>query len=361
MIAATWLLALAAQSPPAPPHAAATPVSASAELAIELPDGPVRDAWERRAALPATAPAPVPHAQGAAPDDAWSRWAELVEQRRSDELALLAAEQRRWDDAWRHWVASADARGGLGLLAARRTLAPLLLGHALDARGDGVADGAVLRPALPPQPPGPPGTYQRCRSAVRGLRVGAATLDLELSLELDGVQIDVTHVGGGACRVAIALPTMPQFALAQIYADWEERAAVADAPIELAIQPGDERHTLWGRFEPRANPWPARVPERMPDAIARKGIELLCDAADPRRAELAQFGAALGRLTGARVALRDASEPALRGAEAGAFGAGAGLVIDLRVGAGLDGGARDLKWLALVSLAERYWLAAHPQ
>jgi hypothetical protein len=191
---------------------------------------------------------------------------------------------------------------------------------------------------------------------VRGLRVGAATLDIELALEFDGVQIDVTHVAGGACRVALVLPTMPQFAFAQYYADWEERTLEPDAPLEFAIQPGDERHTLWGRFEARPNPWPTRVPERMPAALERNGIAILCGRDDPRAAELAQFASALARLTCAQVALRTATDAALADADAGAWGASAGLAIDLRAGDAASAATRDLKWLALVSLAERWRL-----
>ncbi|TAJ18915.1 MAG: hypothetical protein EPO68_07130 [Planctomycetota bacterium] len=356
MIAALSLLALAVQTPAAP----AAPAAPPAELVIELPPGAVHDAWERRRTLPEFAPSRFDPSLDPSLDE-WERWALLVEQRNVGELALLAAAQGRWDDAWRHWVASADARGGLGLLEARRTLAPLLVGHPLVPASDtvhpiAVPDGAVLRPAMPP----PPGAYSRSRTAVRGLRIGAATVDLEVALELDGVQIDVTHVAGGACRVSIALPTIAQFSIAQVYADWEERAVAGGAPIELSIQPGDERHTLWGRFGVRENPWPTRVPAQLPASVARAGIAILCNGDDPRRAELARFATALARLTGARVALV-APVPALADADAGAWPSEAGLRIDLRAQEPLPDVERDLKWLALASLAERYWLAAHPQ
>jgi hypothetical protein len=353
LLAAAALLAvgtspLAARQEPAP-----TSAVAPAGLEIELPPGPVREAWERSSALPAQVPAPpvAPAATGGP----WQRWATLVEERRHGELAGLAGSQQRWEDLWRHWLASAAERDGLGILQARERLVPLLVGSEL-----GLADGVLLRPALPPQPPGPEGSYQRCRYALRGLRVGAAVLDLELALELDGVQIDLTHVAGDACRLALVMPTMPQFTLAQIYCDWEERTEPAETPIPLEIRPGDERHTLWGRFEYRANPWPTRVPAQLPAAIAARGIAILCGEGDPRRAELDEFAAALARLTGATVEVRALSGLDATIAEPAALAEQRGLTIDLRAGEPASS-ARDLKWLALASFAERRSFSAAPR
>ncbi|MBM3978428.1 MAG: hypothetical protein FJ299_15745 [Planctomycetes bacterium] len=320
---------------------------------IELPPGPVREAWERGAALPAQVPAPP--VAPAPPGGPWQRWARLVQERRHGELAMLAGSQQRWEDLWRHWLASAAERDGLGLLQARQRLVPLLVGSELE-----LADGALLRPALPPQPPGPEGSYQRCRYALRGLRVGAAVLDLELALELDGVQIDLMHVAGDACRLALVMPTMPQFRLAQVYCDWEERTETPETPIPLEIRPGDERHTLWARFEYRPNPWPSRAPSQLPAAIAARGIAVLCGADDPRRAELEEFAAALAQLTGARVEVRALTGLDATAAEPAALANDTGLTIDLRA-AETAPSARDLKWLALVSLAERWSLASAPR
>jgi hypothetical protein len=357
-------------------------------LVIELPAGPVREAWERRAQFQETQN-PPPVAVPTAVAERWSRWAEWLERGDAAPLCVFAAADQRWDDAWRWWLASAEANGGLGLLRARETIAALVVGHALtrstdatesdvqpaahpgtrpaahpdaslDALPAAIPDGALLRPALPPQPPGPQGTYQRCAMAARGLRIGAAVVDLEVRVELDGVQIDLTHVGGGACSVAIVLPTMSQFALAQEYVDWEEQPLPSGRPLALSIQPGDERHTLWGRFEVRPNPWPARIPAHLPAQIARSGLVIQTTRDDPRRAELAEFAAALARLTRARCTLefidaantRDVHSAPDATAPADTRSA---LRVDLGPASAAADPTRDLKWLALVALTERWF------
>ena len=61
--------------------------------------------------------------------------------------------------------------------------------------------GARIAPSLPPPLP-PDAELTANRTAeLRGLRVGAAVLDLRLELEPDGIQVDLDHVSGEACRL----------------------------------------------------------------------------------------------------------------------------------------------------------------
>jgi len=238
---------------------------------IELPPGPAADAAARIA--PDTEPAALP----AIPEDAWSRpatwkrFAELLsaeargaapDPSRRAELALLALAQRRWEDAWARF---ADCAASPAIAAA---LLPRFLPGA--AKGDLPADGAVLAPALPPLVPGGPeiprGAVQRRAMKIDALAVGQAKLSLKVSVEGEGVEIDVEHLSGGAAKLAISIPEHPEFGYADEYVDWIHQEARGVAH-EVTVAPGDEVHTLYARFEPRRAEWPTRLPASLPAQI----------------------------------------------------------------------------------------------
>jgi hypothetical protein len=144
-------------------------------------------------------------------------------------------------------------------------------------------DGAVLRPSLPP----PSGTARersvdRRAMALARVKVGEAVLSLRVALEAEGVQIDVGHVEGGAARVRIAIPRPEEFEVAHEYVDWYRQDSKG-VPHELALQPGDDPHTLYGRFEPRRPRWPTRVPARLPAQLEAGCLWLEIGDGDPDR------------------------------------------------------------------------------
>jgi hypothetical protein len=117
---------------------------------------------------------------------------------------------------------------------------------------------------------------------IDGLVVGAATIALKVSVEIEGVQIDVRHLSGGPVKLAVAIPRDPRFDFSDEYVDWY-RAEVKGVAHELSIQPGDAEHTLYARFEPRAPEWPTLLPEGVPAQIVTGGLRFVLPAdADDR-------------------------------------------------------------------------------
>lgn len=360
MLCLTWLVlsAAASQAPGATPPAAAGP--AGPARALELPPIPLArllDKLEPRQA--ARAVAPELGAAGVAPGlepgaleqpAGWAAWRGALtatldgaRPEASARLALTALEQGRMRDAWRHLeLAAADPALAAALLP--RFLPGVARGTALDTGGFPAAlpDGVVLRPALPPPLSAPtPGDAQRPeRRAMRvsGLAIGAAVVELKVAVELEGVQIEVAHLSGGAARVALVLPRAEEFATATEYVDWYKQETVG-APLTIELEPGAEPHVLFARFEPKDLRWPTRLPEELPRALAEHGLVLLAaDEAGERER--------LGALA------RELSIPALgiaaRCETAGAR-TGGGLVVDLSVAA-----TRADKFAWLVSAIERY-------
>ena len=245
------------------------PAGAAADLAARV-TGEVRPA-----ALPDLGA--DPWARGAT----WKRWSELLtleaaakdpDPARRGELALLALEQGRYEDAWERFVQCA---------ASPAVAAALLPRFLPGARAATLEDGAVLEPALPP-PSSPEaraagsmrGGVDRRSMRIEGLAVGSATLALTVAVEVEGVQIDVKHLAGGPVSLAIAIPKDPRFEFSDEYVDWY-RAETKGVAHALSIQPGDEEHTLYARFEPRAPEWPSRQPEEIPAQITSGGLRLL--------------------------------------------------------------------------------------
>lgn len=250
---------------------------------IELPAGPAADVVARlESGQPDVLPIPPPDPW--ARPETWKRWAELLtleckasrpDPLRRAELALLALAQGRYEDAWERFE-----QCGSSPAVARALLPHFLPG----ARSTPLADGVALAPALPP----PSSAEARAAGSVRagvdrrsmkidGLVVGAATIALKVSVEIEGVQIDVQHLSGGPVQLAIAIPKDPRFGFSDEYVDWY-RAEVKGVAHALSIQPGDEEHTLYARFEPRAPEWPTLLPEDVPAQVATGGLRIVARA-----------------------------------------------------------------------------------
>lgn len=297
-------------------------------------------------------------APGLAPralDDAatWKTWRTALERTLAAEdpasrarLALVALAQGRHRDAWQHFEHCAPEPALLAALlpcfvpgVERGTLL------AQGGRAAPLADGAVFRPALPPHVAPAPGTdprFVRRAVALGGIVVGGATLALQISVEAEGVQVEITHESGTAARVRIVLPRSEEYGVSAEYVDWTKQDTLGE-PLEVALAPGDEPHVLFARFEPRDPRWPTKLPDDVPAAIGEHGLVLIGPDADPRndaeRAQLARIATELS-LPSIGLVCR------LRGAGESAPG---GVAVDMRDAAGR---AEKLGWL--VSAIERF-------
>ncbi len=307
MLATYLLLAapLLTQSPSAPPERM---TAGAGELELALEPGAVGHGLAAQVGLPAPTAEQTqqldPWPQEWSEDDwssaePWRTWAAALVERGDAsraQLAQLAHRQGRWDDAWQHAASISDPR------MARAILPRLFPGVPADAGpADGLAqplpNGVLLRPSLPPPTAPVPAALtgpvrQRRAMEFAGVRVGEATLHLRLALEGDGVQIDVTHVSGGPCRLQLVIPEPQGFEIRVEYVDWDRRETVGE-PHELEINPGDEPHKLWGRFLRFSQPWPQKLPSTLPAQAAEAGLVLVDSPSGASVALLDGFAEAL--------------------------------------------------------------------
>lgn len=291
---------------------------------VELPDGAAAKAWagvgsrtlphplqaDLRRACDSTTPAGT-----AVPT--WRLWADWVAAearesapRQRAALCLLARAQGRHADAWEHyahliadprWVASVTPY----LLPGAPLDSPVGPGGTLEP----LPDGVLLQPFLPPPTTNSAGARITWRTAsVRGLRVGQATLDLIISVEATGVQIDLVHTGGGPARVAILIPEPPGHEMRIEYLDWmqTERTRV---PILVELKPGEEPRTLWGRMIERRVSLPTGKAKRLPQSLVRGGLFLSLPADDPQRGAVGEIAPLLAELLGVNVGLTEPGAP----------------------------------------------------
>ncbi len=289
------------------------------------------------------------------PEEDWSEWARALERCSAAEpessaarlwLSAFARQQSRDDDAWEHLAHAAGDPAGM-----RAALALLVPGveRSMLARGawPRLPDDSLLAPALPP-PAGPAaqvvlgtGRPRRGSSRCENFRVGAAVLSLSVTVESDGVQVELAHLSGGPARVRLLLPEAPDFALAVEYVDWV-RQPPPRAPRAVALEPGGEPIALFGRFEPRKIAWPTCLPRGPSAQIDGPGLRIHSAAGD----DLAGAARGLRILLGRPVEMR-------AGAPEAALEPFAGIVLDLR-----EPDLKERKLSGIVSLAERFSLAA---
>lgn len=293
--------------------------------AITLPPGPVAELLARVADTPAQAlHSPWPKwedrsSNGWGGEPAWRRWVELVraespplasEPARRAELAELALLQGRDADAWAHLLACADE---LGLVA---SLLPLFSPGVPpeNAGADVLPDGVLLRPALPPSAVPRAGLrWLACtRIEHHGFVVGEARCSLSVSVDRDGLEVALRHLGGGPARVRV-LPPLPRgIDAGLVFADWEKRPG-NQGPVEFELDSEANEHTLWLTFHPRRERWPDPQLETLRRLTPGREIRVVSARAD--EPHLARFAEALGELFGARSALRPDSAPTPVGLE----------------------------------------------
>lgn len=311
------LLACLAAIPAGQDRPAPTSTKSPPARRVELPEGPAGRAFA--SVSPTTTSASLPGGQVWAGDfdapawrssAAWEAWSSAVRAEaqatpsddsraaRRATLARIALAQGRWDDAWDHFAATgADPAICAALLPA------FLPGVDSTAASTGgipgpLPEGTLLRPAIPP--PSVPAAQvalgrnwiERRTMRVDGLEVGAARLAMTVTLQSDGIQVDFDHQAGGATRVLVRLPEPADFQLRVEYIDWMRQDEVGRA-LELSISPGDETHSLFGRFRPRTLPWPTQLPAQLSRALADHGLALCFEGNDPDVALYRSASAAL--------------------------------------------------------------------
>ncbi len=290
----------------------------AAEQRISLPESSAARAFASVA--PDTTPTDL--ATGLYAEDAWlrapaasepatvySRWgtwlaaeagAIAIDPRSRSGLVLFAAHQRRFEDAWNHFARlSASPEWAAAVLPQLLPGAPAEFGAASGGVPGALPDGVLLAPAPPPPPASDPRGSLRPRSAeVKGVRIGEALVDIRVSIEPSGVQVDLEHVGGGPATVRVLLPEPVGQEIRVEYLDWMRQDGLR-APLVVALSPADEEeHTLWGRFQPRRVPMPALPKAEPPRAFLRGGLFLSLDTGGELEAEAKAFASALGALFG---------------------------------------------------------------
>jgi len=245
-------------------------------------------------ALDAPAPGSVEAWKGWAADLEAARKAREPEPAREARLAIFALEQQRWIEAWAHF----ERCGGDPAVCAAllpRFLPGLAPGAPLgkDGFAGALPDGVVLRPALPPlKGDAPPGRLERREMKLAQLAVGKAVLSLRIAVEYDGITVELAHVAGESCKLALVLPCEPGYQIANEYIDWYVQESHG-APLALELQPGAESRTLYGRLEQRSTHAPERVPEKLPALAAREGLVLELFREDPQQAFVSSIAESL--------------------------------------------------------------------
>lgn len=358
-----WLLlALLAQVPE--PQV----VSAFPSFQIELPDGPAGRAWAAKMSVENTTRPTFEGVHGGKrswrEEEDWRKWADAVAAERASPgtdnlrrslLASCAWSQGRSDDAWDHVAALAAApewlRVTVPFLFPGVFPPELLSGDVRNRLGalDGVNDGDVLAPALPP--PSVPaselvlgtGRIERRAMKLTGLRIGAALVDMRVALEYEGLQIDLEHKSGADAKVKLRLPMPIDFDIANVYVDWQRREGPTTDDVEVTLVAGGEPTTIFARFEPLQVRWPTVLPSTL-DATAREhGFALIVGDDDPERGRISGFATAMERLLGCKTQVVSPAQAPT-----------AAPAISIDLSAGPD---RDRKLRGLISQCERFVLA----
>lgn len=264
---------------------------------------------------PGTIPAETPVDLGqkgqvpALPADAWTRaatwetWSELVElesrsvtpdSERRARLALLSAAQGRAEDAWRHCAAIRDEAWLAAVLPRFLPGVPAGSPSGLGGAAGPLPDGVVLSPSLPPSARAArtDGRVDRRAMSIRSFQVGRAFVSLKVSVEAEGVQVDVRHLAGESAKLLILIPASPDYDYADEYVDWY-RMDVKREPHAIEVKPGEAEHTIYGRFEPRTHVEHVRVPRTLPGSVREGGVWFTIHEGDAERALVARIAETL--------------------------------------------------------------------
>lgn len=297
----------------------ATPGVPLQDARLELPDGPAAKAWA--AVGPDTMPAELSPelralAQEATTPEAWEAWARSLERARPGAvpaapearaaLVLFARAQGRARDAWRHLAALGAHPEWVAALTVR-----LLPGIPHDARvGPGGMPLALpsdvrLDPLVPPTSGDLlPGQIEWRSATLRGLAVGAGRVDVTVTVESTGVQIDLAHAGGGDTAIAAVLPVPEGFDVEAEYLDWDRLEAPVGGAIRATVTAADEEpRAVYGRTFERRVELPTGPVARLPRQLLEGGLRLEIPADDPDGPRIARIAAVVAELLDAPVAV----------------------------------------------------------
>jgi hypothetical protein len=299
LAACTLAVAIASSSALTPSAQSAQSSSGSAATAprapsVVLPDGPVARAFASspstgaRVAFATLCPPGIDATF--VPANAWQRastwilWAQemtLAANREKRELepraglALLALANGRWSDAWFHFRACDASKEWMSALLPSFLPGVPRLTKLDSDRSPPLRDGAELRPSLPPPSDHAIEGHIDVRSmTIESFVVGDATLSMRVGVEVEGVQIDIDHRAGGEAHLSIVIPEPDELAIGNEYVDWMVQPTHHE-PLALVVKPGDEAHTIYGRFESRSLSHPTHVAERVPAQISAGILWLL--------------------------------------------------------------------------------------
>ena len=334
------------------------PTAAAPRRPVELPAGPAGRAFagvgrETRAASLPAGPSTGLDAASWRTTEPWRAWADAVraeaaapepDAQRRAALARIALAQNRWDDAWEHFAAT-----GAEPTICAALLPQFLPGVQAPAGPGGIVgalpNGVLLRPAVPPPAVAAAEVslgrtwIERREMRLEGLHIGGATLSMRVGLESDGIQVEFEHRGGVAAHVRVVLPELADFEVRVAYVDWMRQDEVGGV-LELDIAPGDEPHTLFGRFRPRAISWPTNLPEGSPRFLQENGLELCFPGTAPDASLFSSASAGMASVLGLPVTTREVGSVQF-----------AGVKVDLT-----DPAVARRKFLGLITLSERFAL-----
>jgi len=306
MDATTWTPALLVLGALSSPASAAVQEEAPSTVVVRFTDGEAARLWEE--VRPTTEPAALaletwPDWDGEAwrrsgetatdpADDPWARWVATVraeagasEPARRASLALLAAAQSRQRDAWAHFAALDGAASRARVMPCFFPGVPADHPVLAGGRPGPLADGARLRPLLPP-----PDARDRLAGELEleDFAAGDARVTLRLSAQPDGVQIDLRHVAGGRATLVVVLPARRGWERSELHVDWERQdpAAAAARELALTVSADEPERTIWMRERPLPPGAPLVLPERLPSAFVEAGLLLVAPPEERRAAGL---------------------------------------------------------------------------
>jgi len=287
---------------------------------LVLPDGAAAKAWAQVSAD--TPPAALDWGAAGAPTLAsweagatWSAWSQALASAAREpndvtaraRLCLLAKSQGRDQDAWRHFAALV-AEPSHAAAAASYLFPGVPLDSELQAGGlpPALPDGTILTPSVPPLAADAPSPLVLRSMHFDGVRVGEATLGLDLEVSNSGVEVTVRHLSGGAALVGVLMPRVEGFPFYVEYIDWMRQDELGE-PLVIEVQPGDEEHAFFARFREERATVPTRIPEHLPATIVRGGLWFDFEGSDQPPAFFAQLQQAFAQLLDVRVELHSAA------------------------------------------------------
>jgi hypothetical protein len=267
-------------------------------------------------------------------------------------LAELALGQSRWDDAWSHFIACDPAKDCMSALLPRFIPGVTSGYKATDGPlPEPLPDGIVLHPSLPPPSEhAAAGRIDARAMKVNGFVVGKTTLAMRVAVEAEGVQIDVEHRSGETAHISIVIPEPKDWSIGDEYVDWAVQPT-HHQPLAIEVKPGDEPHTIYGRFQPRGLSHPTHPSAQVP-AQLEGGIVWLLVPSDQENSDLyTSIAKSLGQLP-LHLECRVTTSPLDVAREESGSELASGITIDLR-----SPEERDEKLAWLVSSLERICLA----